>query len=70
MPRKPRQTVKEGVTFSEGDFTAIHLYVRKDIVAGIQACADRDSRPLDHMFNVALESYVAGRKLGRVGAPV
>ena len=65
MPRKPRQTTIEGVTFAEGDYLQLTLHIRKDIVAGIQACADRDSRPLGHMFNVALESYISGRKVRR-----
>ena len=65
MPRKPRQVTKQGVTFAEGEYQQLTLHVRTDIVEGIQKCADRDSRPLGHMYNVALESYISGRKLGR-----
>ena len=58
-----KQDTVEGVVVEAETYRKVTLYLPERVTEGMQACAQRDSRSLDHMYVVGLESYIDSRKL-------
>lgn len=57
-----KQQIDDGVLVEGEEYRRVTLYVPLRVVEGIKKAAARDSRPLDHIFNVALYDFCKRRK--------
>lgn len=58
-----QQTAVDDVLVEDKTFRKVTFHIWQENLDGMKRCANRDSRDLGHVMNVALDAYIKSRKL-------